>query len=78
MSLMKKQSFGVPTDLADTYTAAAATLDPLSHCAGPGIKLVSWCCRDTANLVAPQQELLIPYFKEGPQTVCASGPPQKN
>ena len=30
-------------------------LDPLAHCASPGIKLAFWCCRD--NPVAPQWEL---------------------
>ena len=23
--------------------------DPLAHCAGPGIELASWCCRDGAD-----------------------------
>ena len=36
------------------YAAAAATLDPLGHCAGPGTKSVSWCCRDTASCATAQ------------------------
>ena len=38
-----------------TYTTAvicaiaAATPDPLTHCAGPGIEPASWHCSDTAN-----------------------------
>ena len=39
-----------------TYTAAAAMLDPLTHCAGPGIEPASWCCRDTSDPISPQQE----------------------
>ena len=27
----------------------------LTHCARLGIKPVSWCCRDAANLIEPQQ-----------------------
>ena len=30
----------------------------LTRCAGPEIELVSWCCRDTADLIVLQQELL--------------------
>ena len=29
-----------------------------THCARPGIEPASWCCRDAANSVVPQQELL--------------------
>ena len=29
-----------------TYTAAVATLDPLTHWARPGIEPESWCCRE--------------------------------
>ena len=36
-----------------TYTAAAATPNPLTHCAGPGIEPVSWLCRD-ACCATPQ------------------------
>ena len=32
--------------------------DPLTHCAGPGIKPTTWCWRDTANPFVPQWELL--------------------
>jgi len=32
--------------------------DPLTNCARPGVEFVSWCCRDTANPVVPQWELL--------------------
>ena len=44
---------------AVTYAAAAAMPDPLTHCSGLGMEPVSWRCRDAANPVAPQQELLI-------------------
>ena len=36
---------------------AVATLDPLTHCAGPGIEPASWHYRDTADPTASQQEL---------------------
>ena len=39
-----------------TYTTAAATLDPLTHCAGPGIKPASWHYRDATDPVVPQWE----------------------
>ena len=42
---------------AVTYASAAATLDPLTHCAGSGMAPVSWCCRDAAHPIVPQQEL---------------------
>ena len=29
-------------------------LDPLTHCPGPGIEPVSWCCRETAYPIVPQ------------------------
>ena len=45
-----------------TYVAAAATPDLLTHCAGPGIKPASWHCRDAANPIVPQWELLFIYF----------------
>ena len=38
-------------------TAATATWDLLTHCAGPWIEPVSWHCRDAANPIAPQWEL---------------------
>ena len=40
-----------------TYPTAMATPDPLTHCAGLGIKPTSWCYRDAADPVVPQQEL---------------------
>ena len=43
---------------AVTYTAAVAMLDPLTHCTWPEIEPVSWRCRDIADPVALQQELL--------------------
>ena len=43
--------------------AAVAALDPLTHCSRPGIEPVSWCCRDAADPVAPQQELQNGYFE---------------
>ena len=43
-----------------TYTTAGTVLDPLIPCAGPGIEPVS--CRDTADPIAPQQELQCLYF----------------
>ena len=48
----------VPTTVA-THTAAMAMSDPLTCCAQLGIKLASWCCRDAADPIAPQQELLV-------------------
>ena len=43
---------------AVNYAAPAATQDPLTHCAGPGIEPVSWHCRDAADPIVPQRELL--------------------
>ena len=40
-----------------SYTAAAATANLLIHCVGPRIKSLSWCCRDAADPLVPQQEL---------------------
>ena len=39
-----------------TYTTAAATLDPLTHCARP-TQPVSWCCREALDPTVPQREL---------------------
>ena len=39
-------------------TTAAVMPDPLTHCVGLGMEPVSWCCRDTANPIVPQWELL--------------------
>ena len=47
-----------------TYTSAAVSPDPLTHCARPGIKPSSWSSRDVIYHVVPErdlQELL--YFK---------------
>ena len=38
-----------------TYTAAVATLGPLTQCAGLGTEPVSWHCKDAADPGAPQQ-----------------------
>ena len=40
-----------------TYAAATAMPNPLTHCARPGIKAVSWHFGDTSHPVVPQQEL---------------------
>lgn len=40
----------VPTTVA-THTAAMAMSDPLTCCAQLGIKLASWCCRNSANSI---------------------------
>ena len=45
-----------------TYTVATATLDLLTHCARPGIEPLSSHCRDTANPIVPQWELLPKIF----------------
>ena len=37
-------------------------LDPLTNCAEPGIKPVSWHCRDAAYPVEPQQKLQEKFF----------------
>ena len=42
-----------------TYTAASATPDPLTHCAGPGIEPVFRHCSDATDPAAPQQELQV-------------------
>ena len=36
--------------------------DPLIQCARPGLKPASWCCRDMADPLAPQRELLYYIF----------------
>ena len=38
-------------------TAVAGMLDPLTHCAGPGIEPASWHCRDATDPRVPQWEL---------------------
>ena len=37
--------------------ATGTTLDPLTNCTELGIEPVSWCCRDAADPIVPQQEL---------------------
>ena len=49
-----------PSHKSVTYTRPEAMLDPLIHCAGLGIKPISWHCRDATDPVAPQRELLEP------------------
>ena len=55
---------GQGSNLSRTVTQAAvvAMLDPLTLCAGPEIKPVSQCYRDTIDPIAPQQELLHIWF----------------
>ena len=48
---------------AETYAAAVATLDPLIHCAAPGIEPAPWHCKNAANRFAPQKEILFTYFR---------------
>ena len=49
---------GLGSDLCTVSThATAATVDPLTNCASPGIKPRYWFRRDVADPVAPQQEL---------------------
>lgn len=36
---------------------SVAVLDPLTHFAGPGVEPASWCCRGTADRLAPKWEL---------------------
>ena len=40
------------------YVTVAAKPDPFSYCTGLGIEPMSWHCRDAANPIAPQWELL--------------------
>ena len=40
-----------------TEAAAAATLDPLTHCARLGIKPMSQCFQEAADPLTPQREL---------------------
>ena len=46
-----------------TYAAAETTPGHLFHSAGLGIKPASWCYRDAADLVAPQQKILNSLFQ---------------
>lgn len=45
-----------------TYVAAVVMPEPFTHCVGLEIEPAFWCCRDTADPVAPWQELQIPGF----------------
>ena len=40
-------------------SAAEAMPHPLIYCAGPEMEPASWCCRDTADPITPQWELLM-------------------
>ena len=53
------------------YSSCGKQLDPLTHCVRPGIKPVSWSCRDTANLVASQWDLHS-HFHNSNSSNCAS------
>ena len=44
----------------ETYPATAELPDSLNHCAKQGIEPESWCCRDAANPIVPQQDCLKP------------------
>ena len=46
-------------NLVVTYATAVAMLDPLTHCAGPGIKPSFWCCRDATDPLRTQWELQV-------------------
>ena len=47
-----------------TYAAAVATSAPLTHCARPGVEPVSQGCRDAADPIVPQWELLSCHFQK--------------
>lgn len=53
-----------------TYEATAATLDPLTYCARPGIKSASWSYRGATDPVVPQQELPILHFLDMRKVFC--------
>ena len=61
-SIWRSQSRDQIQVTAMTYTIAVATRDPLTHHAGPGTEPVSWCCREAADPIAPEQEFLLPIF----------------
>ena len=46
-----------------TQAAAVATVEPLTHCAGPGIEPACWRCKDTADPIVPQGALLSLHSK---------------
>ena len=51
---------GQGSDLSHSYELcwSCGNAGSLTHCAGPGIEPSSQCSRDTANPIAPQEELL--------------------
>ena len=51
-------AYGVPGPGIRSEQQLQPTPDPLTHCARPGIKPMSWCCRDAVNPIAPQLELM--------------------
>ena len=57
-SIWSSKSRDLHSATAATYATAAATLDPLTYCARPGIKSASWSYRGATDSVVPQQELL--------------------
>jgi len=52
-------AYGVPGPGITSEPQLQPKLGPLTHCTRLGIEPVSWCCRDAADPVAPQQELLV-------------------
>ena len=58
-------TYGVPgQDIrSEPWLLPEATPDLLTHCARQGIEPVSWSCRDAADPVEPQWELLNFIFK---------------
>ena len=49
--------------------------DPLTHCVGPGIKPASWRCRDTADPITPQRELLESGVLKGTDQIATNQAP---
>ena len=47
-TLRRMDFLGQGSNLSFSFEAAA-TQDPLTHCAGLGMEPASWCCRDTAD-----------------------------
>ena len=61
--LCHSAAYGVPgpgirsePQMQSTPQLPAATPDPLTHCARPGIEPASWLCGDTTSPAAPQWE----------------------
>ena len=46
---------------ATAVTYAAAMLAPLTRLAWPAMEPASWCCRDTADPIEPQRDLLLDF-----------------